>query len=97
MAPLAVMLYTSAPDVATRAPEHYPAHAERLAAFRARGELLLVGTIGDPQSQGSMGIFTDRAAAEAFASGDPFVLHGVVAAWEVRDWNEIYGLPGGGA
>jgi uncharacterized protein YciI len=36
-----------------------------------------------------MAIFTTREAAEEFAAGDPFVLHGVVRAWEVRDWNEI--------
>ena len=28
-------------------------------------------------------------AAEEFAQGDPFVLHGVVARWHVREWNEV--------
>ena len=92
--PLYVMLYTSAPDVASKAPAHFPAHAERLTAFRERGDLLLVGTFGDPQEQGSMAIFSSREAAEEFAADDPFVLNGVVAAWEVRQWNELYGLGG---
>ena len=87
----AVLLYTSAPDVTTRAPAHFAEHKERLDAFHARGELLLVGTFGDPQAEGSMAIFTDRAAAEGFAAGDPFVVNGVVAAYEIRDWNELYG------
>jgi uncharacterized protein YciI len=84
-----VLLYESADDVATKAPARFPAHRERLDAFHARGDLLMVGTFGDPQTQGSMAIFTTREAAEEFAAGDPFVLHGVVRAWEVRDWNEI--------
>ena len=84
-----VVLYTSAPDVASRAPVHFPAHKARLDAFHARGELLMVGTFGDPQGQGSMGIFRTREAAEEFVAGDPFVENGVVAGWEVRDWNEI--------
>jgi hypothetical protein len=84
-----VVLYASAPDVLSRAPAHFPAHKARLDEFHARGELLLVGTFGDPQEQGSMAIFTTREAAEAFVADDPFVLNGVVRAWEIREWNEI--------
>lgn len=86
-----VVLYASAPDVLSRAPAHFPAHKARLDEFHARGELLLVGTFGDPQEQGSMAIFTTREAAEAFVADDPFVLNGVVRAWEIREWNEILG------
>ena len=88
-----VLLYESADDVASKAPPQFPAHKARLDEFHARGDLLMVGTFGDPQAQGSMAIFTSREAAEEFATGDPFVLNGVVAAWEVRQWNEMYGLP----
>ncbi len=35
-----------------------------------------------------MAIFTTREAAEEFVRGDPFVLHGVIRAWTVREWNE---------
>jgi uncharacterized protein len=91
-APLYAMLYTSGPDVASNAPAHFPAHVERLTAFRERGDLVLVGTFADAQEHGSMAIFSSREAAEEFAAGDPFVLNGVVSAWEIRQWNEIYGL-----
>jgi uncharacterized protein YciI len=83
----AVVLYTSADDVASKAPLHFPAHRARLDEFEARGALLMVGTFGDPQAQGSMAIFGSRDAAEAFVAGDPFVLNGVVASYEIRDWN----------
>lgn len=85
----AVMLYESAADVASRAPAHFPAHKARLDEFHARGELVMVGTFGDPQAEGSMAIFTSRAAAEEFAQGDPFVRNGVVEAYRILDWNEI--------
>jgi uncharacterized protein YciI len=84
-----VLLYESAEDVHARAPEHLPAHVARLRAFHDRGEILMAGTFGDPQSEGSMAIFPTREAAEAFAAGDPFVLNGVVRAWRLRTWNEI--------
>jgi uncharacterized protein len=83
----AVVLYTSADNVAQRAPAHFPAHKARLDEFQARGELLMVGVFGDPQEQGSMAIFTTREAAEAFVREDPFLLNGVIAGYEIRDWN----------
>jgi len=84
-----VVLYESADDVLSRAPAHFPAHKARLDEFHARGDILMVGTFGDPQEQGSMAIFPTREAAEAFVAGDPFVLEGVVRRHEIREWNEI--------
>jgi uncharacterized protein YciI len=89
--PKFVLLYESAEDVAARAPAHFAAHRARLDEFHARGELLMVGTFGDPQTQGSMAIFTSRRAVEDFVKGDPFVLNGVVRRWEIREWRDIYG------
>jgi uncharacterized protein YciI len=84
-----VLFYESGDDVATHAPPHFPAHSARLQEFHARGDLLMVGTFGDPQNEGSMSIFTSRKAAEEFAKDDPFVLNNVVRAWYVREWNEV--------
>lgn len=88
-----VLLYDSAADVASRAPAHFPAHLARLQDFHRRGDLLMVGAFGDPQREGSMGIFTSRAAAEEFVAGDPFVVRGVVRGWHIREWDEV--LTGG--
>ena len=67
----------------------YPRHLARLKEFRDRGDLLLVGTFGDPQAEGSMGVFGSREAAEEFVRGDPFVNEGVVRAWTLREWDEV--------
>ena len=84
-----VLFYDSADDVASKAPAHFPAHKARLDAFHDRGDLLLVGTFGNPQEEGSMAVFSSREAAEEFVKDDPFVLNGVVRAWHIREWNEI--------
>jgi uncharacterized protein YciI len=88
-----VLFYESADNVAANAPPHFPAHKQRLDAFQARGDLLMVGTFGDPQTQGSMSVFASREAAEEFAQGDPFVINGVVRRWEIRDWDEVLTEP----
>jgi len=84
-----VVLYAAAPDVLERAPAHFPAHQARLDEFHTRGDLLMVGTFGDPVAQGSMAIFRTREAAQQFVAGDPFVLEGVVASHELREWDEV--------
>jgi uncharacterized protein YciI len=82
-----VLFYESADDVASKAPDHFPAHSARLDEFRERGTLLMVGAFGNPQEEGSMAIFSTREAAEEFVSGDPFVLNGVIRNWYVREWD----------
>lgn len=88
-----VLLYESADDVAAKAPAVYPAHAARIREFHGRGEILMVGTFGDPQTQGSMAVFPTRESAEEFVAGDPFRLEGVIKSYEIREWNEIL-VPG---
>ncbi len=83
-----VLFYESADDVMSKAPAVYPAHLARLQDFKARGELLMVGTFADPQADGSMAIFNSRQGAEDFATEDPFVLQGVVRSWTVKEWLE---------
>jgi uncharacterized protein YciI len=36
----------------------------------------------------NMAVFRTRAAAEAFASGDPFLLEGVVKDYQIKDWGD---------
>lgn len=84
-----VVLYESADDVAARAPAHYPAHRARIDDFHRRGAVLMIGTFGDPQREGSMAIFPTRADAESFVAEDPFVVNGVVKSYQIREWNEI--------
>ena len=84
-----VLLYESADDVLAKAASHFAAHTARGQQFHERGSLIAYGPFGNPQDEGSMAVFASREAAEEFASGDPFVLNGVVAEWTVRPWNEV--------
>ena len=84
----AVVFYESGPGLAEKAPLHAAAHRARWREFADRGDLLMIGPFANAQADGAMGIFTTRAAAEEFVRGDPFVLHGVVQNWTIREWNE---------
>ena len=84
----AVVFYESAADVTDKAPLYFAAHRARWREFADRGELLMIGPFDNAQEDGAMGIFTTRQAAEEFVRGDPFVVHGVVRNWTIREWNE---------
>lgn len=81
-----VLFYDLAEDGLSRVPAHYEAHAARLKEFQGRGVLLMAGPLGNPP-EGALSIFTDRAAAEEFVAGDPFVVNGVVGKWRLVEWD----------
>jgi uncharacterized protein len=83
-----VMTYETDAERLPLARLHIPAHRARLDAFHAQGTLLMAGPFVDP-TDGAIGIFTTRAAAEEFVAGDPFVLSGLVKRCSIREWNEI--------
>jgi uncharacterized protein len=65
----------------------YPRHKAFLDQFVARGEVVGVGPFTDPGG-GNMALFRNRAAAEAFAKGDPFLLEGLVEEYQIKDWGD---------
>ncbi len=84
-----VLLYETAPNALGKAMELFPAHQRHYEPYAERGELLGLGTFGDPQTEGSMAIFSTREAAEQFVKDDPFVTEGVVGRLHVRDWDDV--------
>ncbi len=54
------------------------------------GELLLGGALAEPVD-GAVLLFRSQAAAEAFANADPYVRHGLITKWTVRQWNTVAG------
>ena len=85
-----VLIYDLVDDYLERRPEFRPDHLALAKEAQERGDLLLAGALADPYDRALL-VFAEHArdAAEAFASADPYVLNGLVAAWTVRQWNEV--------
>jgi uncharacterized protein YciI len=83
---LRYVLFYESGDLSLAA-ENFAPHKARYTEFMRRGVLLSLGPFAD--RSGSMAVFTTREDAEDFASGDPFVLHGVVSSWQIREWREV--------
>jgi uncharacterized protein YciI len=67
---------------------------EHLALARAaheRGELLLAGGLPDPYDRAVLVWTAPREVVERFAGSDPYVVHGLVRSWTIREWNVVIG------
>jgi uncharacterized protein YciI len=83
-----VVRYETAAEGLARVAELFAAHRALWHGFTEDGTLVAIGPMADPE-QGAMAVFATREAAEAFVAMDPFVTEGVVARWEILDWNEV--------
>src|SRR5262245_21423404 len=88
-----LLFYEKAADSAARQGPLQAAHRAHLSAAVRRGELLLAGSLADPIDGSAVLLFQadSPAVVEACAAADPFVLHGVVSRWRVREWPAVLG------
>lgn len=87
-----LLFYDVAPDYPERRQPFRKAHLECARQSVARGELILGGALANP-ADGVVLLFRgpSPAGAEAFAAADPYVAHGVVTRWRVREWTTVVG------
>lgn len=86
-----LLIYTLAPDYMERRPEFRGAHLALAKAAVERGELLLAGALEPAEEAMLLFAGEDASVAEAFAAADPYVTHGIVTAWRVREWVTVIG------
>lgn len=86
------LFYETAPDYLERRQPHRAQHLALVNAWHTQGQLALAGAF---TAGGALLIFqaetfaAARAQAEAFAAQDPYVRHGVVTGFSLKDWNVV--------
>lgn len=87
-----LLMYDVVDDYVTRRAPHRAEHIGLARAAAAKGDLVLGGALANP-ADGVVLLFQgdSPAAAEAFAKADPYVVHGIVTAWRVREWTTVVG------
>jgi len=88
-----LLMYDVTPDYVARRVQFRSEHLALAWAAHDRGELLLGGALADPVDAAVL-LFQGEspAAAEAFAKADPYVRHGLVRTWRVRQWTTVAGV-----
>jgi len=83
--------YALAPDYLERRAVLREEHLALVRVAHQRGELLLAGALPDPFDRALLVWTAPREVVERFAAEDPYVRHGLVSAWTVREWNVVVG------
>jgi uncharacterized protein YciI len=87
-----LLIYDVVPDYLQRRGEFRAAHLALAWKAADAGELVLGGAVDDPLDTAMLLFRGDSpAAAQAFATADPYVKNGLVRAWRVRTWNTVVG------
>jgi uncharacterized protein len=87
-----LLFYDLVPDYLERRKEYREEHLMLARAAERRGELVLGGAFADP-ADGAVLLFrgTTPDMARGFAEADPYVRHGLVKRWWVREWTTVVG------
>jgi uncharacterized protein YciI len=87
-----LLCYDLAPGYLERRGEFRNEHLVLAWAAQERGELVLAGAMSDPVDSAMLLFQGDSPdVAERFAKADPYVTHGLVTAYRVRQWNTVVG------
>ena len=82
------------PDGLKHRKQHRPAHLEHMARLDAAGRLRYGGPLLDEngEMQGSLIILeaADLAAAKQAYAEDPYMVHGIFAAWDIVETKPIF-------
>jgi hypothetical protein len=87
-----LMFYELAADYLERRGEFRDEHLKLAWDARERGEIVIAGALADPADTAVLMFQGDSPdVAERFAQADPYVKHGLVTAYRIRQWNTVVG------
>ncbi|QOY95456.1 YciI family protein [Massilia sp. UMI-21] len=87
-----LLMYDLAPDYLERRGAFRDAHLKQAWEAQQRGELVIAGALADPADRAVLMFSCDSAEpVQMFAARDPYVIHGLVRAFHVRQWNTVVG------
>jgi len=87
-----LLCYDLAPDYLERRGEYRDEHLKLAWAAQERGELVLAGACAEPSDMAVLLWQTDQPEIiEQFAKTDPYVIHGLVTSYRIKQWNTVIG------
>lgn len=86
-----MLIYDVGPDFIQRRAQFRDEHLALAWRASDAGELVLAGALEEPTEQAFLLFRGTRAAAERFAQADPYVRHGLVKQWRVKQWHTTVG------
>jgi uncharacterized protein YciI len=87
-----LLCYDLAADYLERRGQFRNEHLKLAWEAQERGEIVVAGALSDPADMAMLMFQGDSPdVAERFAKADPYVTHGLVTGYRVRQWNTVVG------
>lgn len=87
-----LLCYDLAPDYLERRAEFRNEHLKLAWEAQERGELFLAGACAEPADMAMLVWKTNTPEIiERFAKADPYVIHGLVTGYRIKQWNTAVG------
>lgn len=87
-----LLMYDLGDDYLARRGQYRDAHLALAWQAQDRGEIVVAGALSDPFDMAVLMFQGDSPeVAEKFARADPYVIHGLVTGYRVRQWNTVVG------
>lgn len=86
------LFYYVIDDYITQRVKYREEHFKLAKAANERGDLVIAGALNNPSDKALL-IFKvdDISIVEEFVRNDPYVINGIVARWEIREWTVVIG------
>lgn len=87
-----LLFYDVSEDYLERRVQFRAEHLSLAWEFVDRGKLLLGGALSEPVDQAILLFLAENPSEiEEFVRRDPYVIHGLVKQWRVREWKTVAG------
>jgi uncharacterized protein len=85
-----VLLYKTVENYIEKRAPFREEHLQLAEEARRNGELIMAGALADPADEALL-VFQGESpeAATKFAERDPYVRHGLITDWKVREWTVV--------
>jgi uncharacterized protein len=87
-----LLMYELAADYLERRGEYRTEHLKLAWDAQQRGEIVIAGALSDPADMAVLMFQAESPdVVERFAKADPYVIHGLVTHYRIRQWNTVVG------
>lgn len=87
-----LLMYELAADYLERRGEYRTEHLKLAWDAQQRGEIVVAGALSEPADMAVLMFQAESPeVVERFAKADPYVIHGLVTGYRIRQWNTVVG------
>ena len=87
-----LLMYELSADYLERRGEYRTEHLQLAWDAQERGEIVVAGALAEPADMAVLMFQAESPeVVERFAKADPYVIHGLVTGYRIRQWNTVVG------